>query len=109
MAYNDDIAHRIRAALAAESDVTERKMFGGLAFMVGGHMCCGVMADELMVRVGPEQYETALALPHARVMDFTGKPMRGMVLVSAAGAGDEAGVAAWVERGLQFVRSLPPR
>lgn len=109
MAYDENIANRLRAALAAEGNVTERKMFGGLAFMVGGHMCCGVMGDELMVRVGPEQYQAALAAPHARIMDFTGKPMRGMVMVSAAGANEDDEVAAWVERGLRFVKSLPPK
>jgi hypothetical protein len=84
-------------------------MFGGLAFMVGGHMCCGVIGNDLMVRVGPERLEDALARPHARVMDFTGRPSRGMVYVGAGGVGTTGAVAAWVNRGLSFVRSLPPR
>jgi TfoX/Sxy family transcriptional regulator of competence genes len=109
MAYDEDVANRVREALVGQSAVTERKMFGGLAFMVGGHMCCGVLGDELMVRVGPEQYETALALPHARPMDFTGKTMRGMIFVAADGARDGDEVAAWVGRGLAFVTSLPPK
>ncbi|MCA9868023.1 MAG: TfoX/Sxy family protein [Anaerolineae bacterium] len=108
MAYNEDLAFRVREALALHSGVTERKMFGGLAFMVNGHMCCGVMGDELMIRVGPAQHEAALRLPHARTMDFTGKPMRGMIYVDADGtAGNE--LAEWVGRGLAFVDSLPPK
>jgi TfoX/Sxy family transcriptional regulator of competence genes len=109
MAYSEDVANHIREALANRGDVTEKKMFGGLAFMVGGHMCCGVLGDELMVRVGPDQYEAALTMPDARVMTFTGKPMRGMVMVDAAGSAAEAKVAAWVERGLTFVATLPPK
>jgi TfoX/Sxy family transcriptional regulator of competence genes len=109
MAYDEDVAFRVREALADQSHVTEKKMFGGLAFMVNGHMCCGVMGDELMVRVGPEQHETALTLPHARAMDFTGKPMRGMIYVDPAGAGNDDDLAAWVGRGLAFVKSLPPK
>jgi TfoX/Sxy family transcriptional regulator of competence genes len=109
MAYDEDIANRVREALASQSDVTERKMFGGLAFMVGGHMCCAVKGDELMVRVGPEQYEAALALPYARPMDFAGKTMRGMVFVAADGASDDTALTAWVGRGLAYVTSLPPK
>jgi TfoX/Sxy family transcriptional regulator of competence genes len=109
MAYDEDVANRVREALAGQSAVTERKMFGGLAFMVGGHMCCGVLGEELMVRVGPEQYEAALALPHARPMDFTGKRMRGMIFVAADGARDDAALTAWVGRGLAYVTSLPPK
>jgi TfoX/Sxy family transcriptional regulator of competence genes len=109
MAYDEDIANLVREALASQSDVTERKMFGGLAFMVGGHMCCGVLGEELMVRVGPEQYEAALALPHARPMDFTGKTMRGMIYVDAVGARNADELTAWVGRGLTYVTSLPPK
>lgn len=84
-------------------------MFGGLAFMVNGHLCCGIAKDELMVRVGPEGHDDALRLPHARPMDFTGKPMRGMIYVGADGARDDETLAAWVGRGLDFVLSLPPK
>lgn len=109
MAYNEDIANRVREALASQGGVSERKMFGGLVFMVGGHMCCGVLGNELMVRVGPEQYEAAIALPHARPMDFTGRTSRNMVSVRVDGERDDDEVAAWVSRGLTFVRSLPPK
>ena len=85
MAYNEKLAERIRRQLSDRTDVVERKMFGGLAFMVRGHMCCGVVGDELMVRVGPAAYEAALEEKHAREMDFTGKSLRGMVYVAAPG------------------------
>lgn len=109
MTYSEDLADRTRVVLAGETRWDERKMFGGLAFMVAGHMCCGIIGDELMVRVGPEAYDEALAQPGAREMDFTGRPMRGMVYVSAAGVETPEQLAAWVERGLRFVRSLPPK
>lgn len=109
MAYDEVVAHRIRAALAAQSGVTEKKMFGGLAFMVSGHMCCGIGKGDLMVRVGPDRYEEALAQPHAREMDFTGRPMKGMVYVDAAGYERDEDLQAWVDRGLAFVTSLPPK
>ena len=115
MAYDEDVADRIRAALADQDGahtaygVTEKKMFGGLAFMVNGHMCCGLAKGELMVRVGPDQYEEALAQPHARVMDFTGRPMKGLVYVDSEGYESDEDLQAWVDRGLNFVTSLPPK
>ncbi len=109
MAYNDKLAERIRRRLSSRADVVERKMFGGLAFMAPGHMCCGVVGDELMVRVGPEAYEAALKEQHAREMDFTGKPLRGMVYVAAPGIASAKQLAKWVERGLQFTLTLPEK
>jgi TfoX/Sxy family transcriptional regulator of competence genes len=85
MAFNEKLAERIRVALADESNVTEKKMFGGLAFLLRGNMVCGVTKDDLMLRVGANQHELALSLPHAREMDFTGKPMKGYVFVAAEG------------------------
>jgi hypothetical protein len=84
-------------------------MFGGLAFLVGGHMCCGVVGDRLMVRVGPDAYEEALGRPHARKMDFTGRPMRGLVYVEPRGFASEDALAGWIARGLAFVETLPPK
>lgn len=81
MAYDEGLAHRVRATLADQPAVVEKKMFGGLTFMLQGNMCCGIMKDGLMVRVGPEHYVDALGQPHARPMLFTGKPMKGIVLV----------------------------
>ena len=109
MAYNEDLADRVRNVLAERKDVTERKMFGGLAFMLGGNMCCGVMKDDLVVRVGPERYEDTLAEPHARPMDFTGRPLRGMVYVGPEGCRTDTAVAKWVRRGVDFAASLPPK
>jgi len=109
MAYDETVAYRVREALAQQDGVTERKMFGGLAFMVNGHMCCGVRQDHLMVRVGPQQYETALAQAHAREMDFTGRPMKGIVWVDRPGYAADDDLRAWVGRALSFVTSLPSK
>ena len=109
MAYGEDLAHRLRIAFQDETGVVEKKMFGGIAFMVRGHMCCGVTGKDLMVRVGAEQYGDALSLPHARPMDFTGRPMRGFVYVSADGLDADDNLKEWVNRGLRFVSTLPPK
>jgi hypothetical protein len=84
-------------------------MFGGLVFMVQGNMCCGIMREELMVRVGPERYTSALARPHTREMAFTGRPMSGMVRVAADGVASDAELEEWVGQGLVFASSLPPK
>jgi TfoX/Sxy family transcriptional regulator of competence genes len=109
MAYNEDLAARVRALLAEQPALTERKMFGGLAFMVQGNMCCGIVREELMVRVGPERYAAALALPHTREMDFTGRPMTGMVMVAPDGLASDAELGEWVGQALAFASSLPPK
>ena len=107
MAYDAALADRVRAALAARSDVAEKGMFGGLAFMVSGNMCCGVSEDQLVVRVGPETYAEALAQDHAREMDFTGKPLRGFVYVAREGVDGEENSRSWLDRGVAFAGSLP--
>ena len=109
MAYDDGLAQRIREVLDDRDDVTERKMFGGIAFMLGGNMCCGVVGDALMLRVGPNAYDDCLALPHAREMDFTGKSMRGMLYVGTGGIEEDGDLAAWVSRGVAFAGSLPAK
>lgn len=109
MAYNENLAERIRQQLSNRTDIVERKMFGGLAFMGRGHMCCGVVGDELMLRVGTEAYGAALKEKHAREMDFTGKPLRGMVYVGAPGIATAKQLGKWVERGLHFVLTLPEK
>jgi TfoX/Sxy family transcriptional regulator of competence genes len=78
LAYNEELASRVREILAEIGDVAERKMFGGIAFMVSGHMCCGVINDDLVLRLGPEAAQKALKHPHVRPMDFTGRPMKDM-------------------------------
>jgi TfoX/Sxy family transcriptional regulator of competence genes len=109
MAYDETAANRVRQALGKRGDFDEKRMFGGLAFMVRGHMCCGLVGDDLMVRVGPQGYPKALAAPHARPMDFTGRPSRNMVYVAPAGFKTAKALDAWVGRALSFVVSLPAR
>ena len=108
MAYDEDLADRVRAALPDGEEVTERRMFGGLAFMLGGHMFCGVVKDTLMVRLGPEAAEQALGQPHVRPMDFTGRPMKGMVFVDPAGLHGDA-LRQWVDAAAGYARGLPAR
>ena len=108
MAYDEDLACRVRAVLPPAEAVTERQMFGGLAFMLGGHMFCGVVRDALMVRLGPEGADRALNLPYVRPMDFTGRPMKGMVFVEPGGlCGQE--LRGWVDAAVAFARTLPPK
>lgn len=109
MAYDERAARRVRGALAKHPGIVEKKMFGGLAFLLHGHMCCGVIGDELMVRVGPAAYDAALSQPHARKMDFTGKPLRGFVYVGPAGFASPGDLEAWVARGTEFASSLPSK
>jgi TfoX/Sxy family transcriptional regulator of competence genes len=99
-----------RSSIAAlRIPAQSRKMFGGLAFMVNGHMCCGIVGRDFVVRTGPDEYKAALSQPHARPMDFTGRPMRGLVYVAAPGYRSTRNLNAWVRRGLQFVQSLQPK
>jgi TfoX/Sxy family transcriptional regulator of competence genes len=109
MPYDEGVAQRVREALADERGLTERRMFGGIAFMLRGNMCCGVVGEELMLRVGPDAYDEALAERHARPMDFTGRPMRGLVYVAGPGFESDADLAGWVGRAAHFARSLPPK
>lgn len=109
MAYDAGLAERVRELISLREGLSERKMFGGIAWMLSGNMACGVMGDELLVRVGREEYAEALAEPHVRQFDFTGRPMRGFVVVEAAGiAGDEE-LSGWVDVGAAHAASLPPK
>jgi hypothetical protein len=109
MPYNDDLANRVRAALGTLCEITEKKMFGGLAFMLNGNMCVGVTNDDLMVRVGTAEHETLLALPHARPMDFTGRPMKGFVFVGLEGIEKAESLKEWLGRGVSFAQTLPKK
>jgi TfoX/Sxy family transcriptional regulator of competence genes len=109
MAYDEGLAERLREILAEEPGLSEKKMFGGLALMWQGHMFCGIIGQRLMVRVGPEQYEQALAEPHTQAMDFTGRPMKGYVYVEPEGLAEDDDLREWARRGLAFVESLPPK
>ena len=109
MAFDEGLAERVRAQVADDLSISERRMFGGLCFLSGGNMCFGVIGSDLFVRVGPEAYAHALALPHAREMDLTGRPMRGIVLVDSEGLGEDEPLRRWLDRGLEFTDSLPPK
>jgi TfoX N-terminal domain len=108
MAYSEPLANRVRAQLADRDDVDERPMFGGLTFMLGGHMCCGVHGDELIVRLHPDDEDAALARPHARPMDFTARPMRGFVTFAPDGLKGHA-LRPWVARAVAYAETQPPR
>ena len=109
MAYDEKLADRVRNALAGRKRITEKKMFGGLAFLLRGRMCCGILNDDLMVRVGPERYAAALARPHARPMDFTGRPLSGFVYVGSPGFRSKQALVKWVGRGIEFASTLPAK
>ena len=109
MAYDEKLAGRVRTLLAKRKGLTEKKMFGGLAFLLGGRMCCGVLKDDLMVRIGPERYAAALARPHVRPMDFTGKPLSGFVYVSPRGIKTGAALAKWLRAASEYAASLPAK
>src|SRR5215470_9124739 len=97
MAYDEELADRIRRVVAGRPAVSEREMFGGIAFLLRGSMFIGVIGRDLMVRVGPERHDESVAKPHVRPMDFSGRPMRGYVYVGPAGTAGDAEVAEWVE------------
>ncbi len=106
MAYDEALADRVRRLLEDHADVTEKRMFGGLSFLLAGKMCCGIIKDDLMVRVGPDGHEEALEDPHARPMDFTGRPMRGFIYVGPDGLSTEEALARWVDRGVAYAESI---
>lgn len=109
MAYDEGLAQRIRDCLQQRRGITEKRMFGGLAFMANGHMFVGVTGESLMARVGPSGYEGALKERHARQMDFTGKPMVGYVYVDSPALESERELLRWLEACLAFVSTLPPK
>ena len=109
MSYDTNLANRIRAYFDGRSDIQEKHMFGGLAFMLHGHMCVGATDHRLMARVGPKHYSKALTDMHATIMDFTGKPLNGFVYVEPEGISSEKGLNQWIEQCERFVDSLPPK
>ena len=109
MAFDEGLAERIRDIISSDRNTTEKRMFGGLAFMSGGYMFVGISGEVLMARVGPENYENALSLPHVRVMDFTGRPMKGYVFVDPPGFDSDSDLSRWVDLCHHFVKSLPPK
>ncbi len=109
MAYDEGLAERMRDLLQDQPDVEEKKMFGGLCFMVSRHMCCGIIDDKLMARVGPDNYEESLTKKHVSEMNFTGKPMKGMIYVEAEGTTEDEDLSRWLDVCLEFVKTLPPK
>ncbi len=109
MAYSEVLADRVRDALGGRRDVSERKMFGGVAFMVRSHMCVGINGDTLMVRLDPDDASKLLTKPHVRPMDFTGRPMKGYLYVDAQGLKTAKQLADWVGRATTFVATLPAK
>ncbi|HKB51523.1 MAG TPA: TfoX/Sxy family protein [Solirubrobacterales bacterium] len=109
MAFDEALADRVRDVLASRGDLSERRMFGGIAFMLGGNMAVGVIGEDLMVRLDPGDAEEALREPYTRPMDFTGRPMKNMVYVDPAGTEADEDLAAWVNAGADFAESLPPK
>ncbi len=109
MAYNEQLASRIRQILKRKRNLEEKKMFGGLTFMLNGHMCCGVEKNNLMVRVPRDRYQDLLKKPHARVMDLTGRPLKGFIFVGSDGVKMDSALKFWIDQAVQFVRSQPPK
>jgi len=109
MAYDEGVAERLRDVFDGRDDIVEKKMFGGIAFMHSGNICCGIVDDMLMARVGPDAYEEALERPHAREMDFTGKSLKGFVYVESAGFAEDEQIQEWVRLCEAFTGSLPPK
>jgi len=109
MAYDDKLAGRVRKVLAKRKAIAEKKVFGGVAFLLNGNMCCGVHGQELIVRLDREETDPALARPHTRVFDMTGRPIKGWILVEPAGLAREDALAKWVRVGVDYAASLPPK
>lgn len=109
MAFDEGVAERIREAFEGRSDIVEKRMFGGIAFMHSGNMCCGIADDMLMARVGPDAYDDALKRPHTREMDFTGKALKGFVYVESAGFAEDDELRKWLVLCEAFSGSLPPK
>src|SRR5262249_4872836 len=109
MAFNEALAERIRQRLARRKNVEEKKMFGGVGFLLSGNLLVGVWKDSLIVRLGPDEGDLALKEPHVREFDITGRAMRGWVLVEPKGVEDDEQLSGWIQRGLKFVGKLPAK
>ena len=109
MAFNEALAERIRLALPRKKAVAEKKMFGGIGFLLNGNMLVGVWKDSLIVRLGPEQAEDALLEPHVKEFDITGRAMKGWVLVEPKGVENDDQLNAWIQRAVLFVGKMPAK
>ena len=108
MTYDKELAKRISATFG-NIPIIEKKMFGGVGYLLHGNMACGVLDDALIVRIGLEDYEAALKRPHTRVFDTTGRVMRGWVMVGPEGTSSDDNLYTWVEQGIKFALTLPPK
>ncbi len=109
VAYDEGLANRLLAILGEEDGLAEKKMFGGLAVLLGGHMAVGVYGDDLLVRTDPGQQDMLLAEPGTRPFDMTGRPMKGWIVVDASMCAEDEDLRRWVSRGVAHARSLPPK
>ena len=109
MSYDPTAAERVRRLLSGRDDVVEKKMVGGLSFLVNGNMCCGITGTALMIRVGAADREQVLREAHVRPMQFAGRALSGFICVEPAGFATDDALAGWVQRGLEFVSGLPPK
>jgi hypothetical protein len=109
MAFNEALAERIRHGLARKKGIEEKKMFGGVGFLMNGNMLVGVWKNSMIVRVGPDNYEEVLLEPHIKEFDITGKPMKGWLMVEPEGVEDGGQVKAWIQRAFKFVGKLPAK
>jgi TfoX/Sxy family transcriptional regulator of competence genes len=109
MAYDEKLAERVRKRLHGYKGLTERKMFGGVGFMLLGNMCCGISNDELILRLGPEQTQLALKRAHTRVFDMTGKVMKGWIMVAREGCRTDKALKDWLEQDVRFALTLPAK
>jgi TfoX/Sxy family transcriptional regulator of competence genes len=109
MGYDKELAEKIRTLLENQSGIDEKKMFGGICFLLHGNMACGVLNNDLIVRVGPERYGELLRFPHAKPFDITGRAMNGWIMVSAEGHKNKQELTYWVNQGLAFTSKLPAK
>ena len=109
MAYNEELAQRVRTLMENKPTFAEKKMFGGLCFLLQGHMACGVLNDELIIRVAPKDYEDSLQLPNTRKFTVMGQTLKDSVMVSSEGYDSNENLSEWIERGSTFTMTLPPK
>jgi hypothetical protein len=109
MAYDETLARRVRAVLGDLPTLTEKKMFGGVGYLINGNMACGVHREFLVVRIGPDHYQEALEKQHTEVFDITGRAMTGWVMVAPQGCAEDEALRAWIQQGLGFVSTLPAK
>jgi TfoX/Sxy family transcriptional regulator of competence genes len=109
MAYNEELAGRLRLKLKGHPGIVEKKMFGGVGYLLNGNMTCGVYKDDLIVRLGAKDFEAALKKPNVRVFDITGRPMKGWILVQKKGLASHKALQGWIDKSLEMAAALPPK